>query len=117
MGRTTLNLIAGSQAQVVPVMVMKRVQTNTLSLADGASLAVTLAPGRYMVEVHVKAADNSTHGVTVKDAGGGCPSRDEATDQNLTCDVKMPSTVVITNPTALGMGPAELGNLAVYQVP
>lgn len=116
-GRTTLDLKAGAQTLRVPVTVMKRVQTDTLALADGGSVALTLSPGRYMVEIHVTAADKSAHGVTVGGAGGGCPSREEATDHSLTCDVVTPSTVVITNPSALGMGPAELGNFSVYQVP
>jgi len=116
-GRTSIVARAGKAIAEIPVEVSQRIQTDTLALADGATVAYTLERGNYRVEVNVRASDGSGYGVVVRDAGGGCGNSDEKTNHLLNCVVQSTSSIVISNPTTFGFGPPEMGNVAIYRVP
>lgn len=116
-GRTEVTVTAGAATLAIPVTVQERITTDTLSLSDGSSVAYTLARGRYSVEINARATDGSGYGVTVFDAGGGCPSQEESTTHAFQCEVGSTTSLVVANPTTFGMGPSAMGNIAIYRVP
>lgn len=116
-GKGTLTVSAGAARAEVPVTVMDRIKTDSLALADGASVTYTLTRGNYLVDVNVAASDGSEFGVTVTAVGGGCESAVEATVHRFECQVPDTTSVVITNPTSFGLGPSAVGNLSIYQIP
>lgn len=116
-GKATLTAAAGAARAEVPVTVMERIQTDSLALADGASVTYTLTRGNYLLDVNVQASDGSAYGVTVTAVGSGCASAVESTTHRFECQVADTTSIVVTNPTSFGLGPSALGNLSIYQIP
>jgi hypothetical protein len=116
-GRATVTVTSGDASATTEVVVMERIQTDTLALSDGQTIAYTLSRGRFLVDVQTRAADGASHGVEVSSTSPGCPAQAEATRHRLTCEVNDTASLVITNPTTFGLGPAQMGNIAIFRIP
>lgn len=116
-GVASVEARAGDARAVTEVVVMERLATETLSLSDGESLAYTLNRGRYRVDIQTQSADGSYYGVTVSSTAPSCPTREESTRHQFECEVLDSTSLVITNPTTFGLGPAQLGNISIYRIP
>jgi hypothetical protein len=116
-GTATVEVRAGDARTVTDVVVMERLATETLSLSDGESIAYTLSRGRYRVDIQTSSADGSYYGVTVSSTAPSCPTREESTRHLFECEVTDSTSLVITNPTTFGLGPAQLGNISIYRIP
>jgi len=116
-GTAVVSVRAGTQGKDVPVTVVRRVESKPLLLNDGGRYNVTLYQGNYEVEVKVRSG-NTGYGVTLAWVGGeGCKDEPEAQSIVSRCRIDNTGSVIISNPTMLGMGPAADGFLSVYEVP
>ena len=117
-GATNLVVTAGSVRETIPVTVVRKIDSKPLLLNDGARVAYTLQQGRYEIEVKGRASNGSKFGVTAKWVGGaGCDDVAETQELTSSCTIENTGSVIIENPTALGLGPAFDGFVNIYQVP
>lgn len=87
-----------------------------LSLKDGESVSYTVKPGHYRVKIAVRDTDGGQYGVTVSTTGD-CQDQRESQKQSFDCTFDNSGTIIITNPTGFGFGPAEMGNVNIVKMP
>jgi hypothetical protein len=115
-GRATLEVKAGATAAKIEAEVIEKVQSEPLALSDGQSITYTLNRGNYVVEVNVRSGDTA-YGVTAAWVGADCKRQPEARSFKAKCRVNDTASIVIENPTAFGLGPSAMGNIAIYRGP
>jgi hypothetical protein len=117
LGTTAVRWSLGNSVAETNVTVMDRVIADTVSLGDGNASTMTLGRGKYSAVVAVRSG-NSSYGVTLDWVGGsGCSSHQEAQRIESQCTISETGSIVLTNPTTFGFGPAATGNITVYRLP
>lgn len=116
-GATTLHAEGAGQKMDIPVTVVRQFITESVALRDGEGMTWAMPSGNYDVTVQVKAGDGSANGVTLSWMGGNCGNVGESQDIHVGCTVDTAASLIVTNPTTLGMGPQVVGLINVYQIP
>ena len=116
-GTATLKVQGAGQNVELPVTVVRQFITDSLALRDGEGMTWALPAGNYDVTVQVKAGDGSSNGTTITWMGTNCAAMPESQDLHQTCKVDVAASLIVTNPTTLGLGPQVVGLVNVYQVP
>lgn len=116
-GVTKLIATAGDQQAEAQVTVIRKIKSQPLLLNDGERYNLTLGQGHYAAEVKVESR-GTTYGVTLQWIGGtGCEDRDEAQELTARCTITNTGSLVVENPTTLGLGPPADGFLNLYELP
>ncbi|MCK6531254.1 hypothetical protein L6R50_28055 [Myxococcota bacterium] len=116
-GRTKVESRAGKQSAATVVEVIDRIETGPLSVSDGGSVTYALDPGSYLVDVKAEPAGGGGYGVELGWVGAGCEPQPERQHHEVACRLGQPASLVVHNPSMLGMGPAQVGVISIYQVP
>jgi hypothetical protein len=87
----------------------KDVVRTTETLAEGVSVSFTLEKGTYAAEI-----TSSNNGVIVEWVGGtNCPKSPETKTYAQTCSLGQRGQLIVSNPTLLGTGGAEIAAIKV----
>ena len=89
---------------------------DSLTLKDGESESYTIKPGHYRVKIAVRDTDGGQYGVTVTTTGD-CQDQRESQKHSFDCTFGNSGTIIVTNPTGFGFGPAEMGNVNIVKLP
>ena len=89
---------------------------DSLTLKDGESESYKVQPGHYRVKIAVRDTDGGQYGVTVTTTGD-CQDQRESQKHSFDCTFGNSGTIIVTNPTGFGFGPAEMGNINIVKLP
>jgi len=121
-GKTSVTYSSGSVSSSMDVSVSRRLKdiSGPLYLADGQEQRITLPKGNYDIEIKVSpdatTGNGRGAGVTVKSTDFGC-NFSEAPWHSFQCKVQDSTLLIITNPTAFGMGATMSGLINITQIP
>ncbi len=116
-GVTTVTVGAGRATRSIQVAVVETMPPVAVSITDGGTQSIPFAPGIYAITGEITASDGSGYGVTAQWQGAFCDGSRETQRLGLICKADAPATLVLTNPTSFGMGPAARGSLVVVRSP
>lgn len=116
-GVSRVTVTAGARRATLNATVYRKVKSEPLLLNDGTRYNLTLGQGSYEAEIRVQSG-GTAHGVTLQWIGGEyCENKGEAQEITARCRINNTGSLIITNPSTFGLGPAADGFLNIYEVP
>lgn len=116
-GVTTVTVGAGRATRSVQVAVTETLPTTAVSITDGETQSIAFAPGVYRISGEFTASDNSNYGVTARWQGAVCDGSRETQKLSIVCKTDAPATLILSNPSSFGMGPAARGSVTAVRSP
>ena len=113
-GRFTLTSKVGDASAKTDVLVVEKIESQPIVIADGSSVTYTLQSGKYQIEIQAEAG---TNGVSVSWVGVPCENQPERQEHRFDCVVDNTATLTIHNPALFGFGSSATGFLNIYRIP